>query len=113
MNKYNDKEISIFRRVISDYDLLKKEIDERIEKGYNLENLHDYIRHLSSCSISNYEENEYIDFYYCDMLVSIYNDNNELYLGDTIEIWNDEDMYYIGVFNNIKEIKEAIRRVKK
>ena len=109
MNKYNDKEISIFRRVISDYDLLKKEIDERIEKGYNLENLHDYIRHLSSCSISSYEENEYIDFYYCDMLVSIYNDNNELYLGDTIEIWNDEDMYHIEVFNNIKEIKEAIK----
>ena len=105
--EYTREEIEIFKRVIKDYEIIKKEIDSRISKGYKLEDLHDYIRHLSSCSISNYEENEYFDFYYCDTILTI-STYGGLGLSDEIEIFNDEKMYHIGTFNNIKEIKDII-----
>lgn len=108
--KYTDTEIEIFKRVITDYKELKKEVDDRIKKGYNYEMLLDYIRHLSSCDITNYEINNYFDFNYCDMCISIYSDDdgNNCYLGDIIEVWNDKESYYIGTFSNVNEIKKVV-----
>ena len=109
MGVFSEKDIEIFKRVIKDYETLKKEVDDRIKKGYTLENLSDYIRHLNSCNITNVDL-KYIDFNYCDMCISIYQDNREdrPYLGDTIEVWNDEEVGYIGTFNNINEIKKIV-----
>jgi hypothetical protein len=35
-NEYNKTDIEIMKRVVKDYKQLKKEIDERIEKGISL-----------------------------------------------------------------------------
>ena len=107
--EYTKNEVEILKRVIKDYEIINKDIRDRIEKGYTFENLCDYIRHLSSCSITNYQENEYIDFNYCDMCISIYKDDLlGAYLGASIEVWNDKENYHINTFSDIREIKRIV-----
>jgi hypothetical protein len=43
------------------------------------------------------------------MLLSIYDDNDGVYLGDTIEVYNDKRIEFIGNFNNINEIKSILK----
>ena len=110
--KYTKNEIEIFKRVIRDYKIIKRDIDKRIEKGYTIEDLCNYIEHLSACNITNVEllgEFKYIDFNYCDMCISILEHNNVPYLGDTIEVWNDKEDYYIGTYNHTKELEEILK----
>lgn len=108
---YTKTDIEIFKRVIRDYKIIKKDIDERIKKGYTIELLLDYIHHLSGCNITNVEfldDFQYIDFNYCDMCISILQHGDTPYLGDTIEVWNDKENYFIGTYNNVKEIEDII-----
>lgn len=117
MKRYTKEDIEIFKRVIKDYELIKKDIDARIKKGYTFSDLFDYIDNLSACNITNYKfsndievyENEYVDFNYCDMCISICNDNCVLYLGDTIEVWDDKNNIYIDYFNNVNELKAIVK----
>lgn len=109
MKLYNKEELSIMKNVIYDYDKLSKDIKNKVEKGYDIEMLIDYIRHLSSCNTTNInlqDDLKYVDFNYQDMLVTIYQQDDEKpYLGDTIEVYNDKGLYMIDVFNNINEIR--------
>ena len=111
--KYTKDEIDIFKCVIRDYKRLKEDIDEKIKNGYTIENLYDYIRHLASCDITNCDLNDdykYIDFNYCDMCVSILKHGNSgVYLGESLETWNDKGCYYIGTFNSIRELEKIIK----
>lgn len=117
MKRYTKKDIEIFKRVIIDYELIKKDIDARIKKGYTFSDLFDYIDNLSACNITNYKfsndievyENEYVDFNYCDMCITLYNDNCDLYLGDTIEVWDDKNNIYIDYFNCVNELKAIVK----
>ena len=47
------------------------------------------------------------------MCLSIYqHEDCKPYLGDTLEVWNDKDMYYIDTFNHTKEIEEIVKENK-
>jgi hypothetical protein len=106
-NEYTDTDIKILKQVIKDYNILKLELDDKINnEGYTFEDVESYIRHLSSCDITNSDE-YCVDFNYCDMALSIYGDYG-VYLGDEIEVWNDKDLYEIGIFNNIEEIEKIV-----
>lgn len=112
--KYTKNELLIFKNVIKDYNILKKDIDEKIKKDHTITDLYDYIRHLSFCNITNIDLSDdfkYIDFNYCDMCISIIQDNDILYLGKTLEIWNDEKNYYIGTFNNVEELEKILKEI--
>lgn len=114
MKKYNKDDIEIFKRAIKDYNELKIIIDTLIKGGYTIEDLYDFVgTKLSETDITNYEDLDdfkYIDFNYKDMCVSILkHDNNGIYLGETIEIWNDKKFEYIGTFNNTRELEDFIR----
>lgn len=104
-----DEEVEILKRVVRDYKTIKKDIEDRVEKGYNFENMLDYIRHLSSCDITNTGE-DYFDFNYCDMCISVYKDKESCYLGDIIEVWNDRDLEYLNTYNNISEIEKELSK---
>lgn len=112
--KYTQKEIDIFKKCVSDYKKIKKDIIKKIEKGYSIKHLYDYIRHINECDITNVElesDNKYFDFNYSSMCISIYQDSHSTpYLGDSIEVWNDEELYYIDTFNNIQELEEIIKK---
>lgn len=110
--EYTKEDLDIFKRVINDYKELKNEIDKRIAKGYTMENLLDYVRHLASCDITNYDlisDYKYIDINYCDMTVSILEENNKCFLGDSLEVWNNVHNYYIGLFNSIRELESILK----
>ena len=114
MIKYTKDEIEVFKRVIRDYNIIKEHIDKRIKKGCTMEDLLGYIRHLSSCDITNYDLSDraykYIDFNYCDMCISILeHDTSGVYLGESLEIWNDKEFDYIGTFNNTRELEKIIK----
>lgn len=111
MSIYNKKEIEIFKRVVRDYKQMKSEIETRINNGYTFENLVDYIRHLANCNITNYgglEGRNYVDFNYNDMCITII-ETNHLFLNDYIEVWNDEETYYIGTFSSVEELENIIK----
>lgn len=111
MSIYNKKEIEIFKRVVEDYKKIKSEIETRINNGYTFENLVDYIRHLANCNITNYgrlEGRNYVDFNYNDMCITII-ETNHLFLNDYIEVWNDEETYYIGTFSSVEELENIIK----
>lgn len=116
--KYSKKEVKIFRRVVKDYMNVKKLIDRKIIDGYTWQRLYDYLWGKPEFQITNTDFNEgvnYIDFNYKDMCLTLYRDgcddiSGKIYLGDTIEVWNDEDLYYIDTFNNLKEIKKIIKK---
>ena len=109
------EDIEIFKRVVKDYELLEKDINDKINKGYDISDLYDYIRHLASCYITCYEDNydDYscIDFNYCDMCCTICEDktsNIKLHLSKSVDVWNDKELYTIGTF----EIDEIIKIIK-
>ena len=113
--KYNKQEIEIIKRAVKDYDLLEKEINERIDNNYNISDLYDYLRHLASCDIIGYEDNyedySYIDFNYYDMVCTICEDvshNNKLHLSKNIELWNNKELYVINEDIDIDELKKLV-----
>lgn len=112
MKNYNKEDIKILKRVIKDYEELKQDINNKIKNNYDFEELYYYIKWLSGVNITNFQENEYFDFNYKDMCLSIYNEPIGIYLGDTIEVWNDKSKYYIDTFNNINEIKGVLENDK-
>ena len=118
--EYTLEEIEILKRVVKDYEELEKEIDKRIRKGATIDNLLDYIRHLSACDITNcelkseisYIDYEYIDFNYCDMTCSIIQnekDNIPLHLSNCVEVWNDKEGYLMLETETIENIRKIIK----
>lgn len=115
--KFSNEELEIFKRVLKDYKILEKDINERIKKGYDIEELLRYIEHLSACEITNCNiksDFKYIDFNYYDMVCSIIEcekDNIPLKLQETVEVWNDkEDCYIVEDWLSMKEIEKVIKR---
>ena len=104
---YTENEIEILKRVVIDYENIKNEINNKIQNGINYKDLQTYIESLDTCNFTNVCE-KYTDFNYKDMTISIYNDENDLYLGDTIEVYNDKEICLLDTFNNIEEIKNEI-----
>ena len=44
------------------------------------------------------------------MLLTLSNYKEEIYLTDDIDVYNDEETAYIGHFNNLREIKEIVKK---
>ena len=115
--RYNEEDIKILKRVIPDYEEIKGLIDKKIEEGYSLEQLKDYVETLDTTNITNYnfdyEFDRFFDFNYKDMCLTIWDYNyrkgHSVFLGDTIEVYNDKDMYFVDTFNCIDEIKGIIK----
>ena len=108
MREYTEYEIAILKRVVADYNSLAKEVREKINNGATYEDLREYIKSLDNCDLTNQEE-EYTDFNYKDMTLSIYNDEVfGLYLGETIEVWNDKEYAYLDCFDNVGQIEKEI-----
>jgi transcriptional regulator len=117
ISKYTDEDIEVFKQVLIGFDRIKSEIDTLINNGYNLTELQKKIFDIPNIvEITNYSENEYIDFQYADenfgAYLTIYKNNNtnEIYLMETAEIWVNCDFlgsYYMQEIENIIEKYES------
>ena len=116
INEKTNEELEIFKRVVRDYRKMEKELNDRVEQGYRIQELYDYIRHLSTCYITNYhienyDDTNYIDFDYNDMCVSIYeNKEGKCYLSNDIKVWNDKEGYLID-YTSIKNLEQLVKEM--
>ena len=108
-NDFSIKEKEIFKRVIKDYDELNTIIKFLVKNNFYFKDIKEFLEKLTSYGECNFRENEYLDFYYKDMLLTISNYKEEIYLTDDIDVYNDEETGYIGHFNNLREIKEIFK----
>ena len=112
--KFNDEEKKIIKNSIEDYDALKEEINDRIAEGQDIEDLYNYIRHLSCVDITNYELNDdykYVDFNYYALTCTLLEDlsrNIETNLSNYVSIWNDKTNEVIVEIDNIYKLKEEL-----
>ena len=112
--EYSKEDIKVFKKVVKDYKSIKKLIDSKIKEDYSMEDLYDYLRHISGVYITNYElyndpevDNEYIDFEYGNFIATIIRDYNHIYLGETIDVYDKMD--FIDTFNNTRELEDIIK----
>lgn len=96
----DNRQKEIVKKALSDYDFIKEEIDEKIAKGYNLEELSTYLVRLNKdIEISNldgYDDYVYLDFLYKDLNMCVYwEKNNAIRVSNTFEIYDKESGEYI------------------
>lgn len=117
---FNEKEKEIVKKAISDYDFMREEIENKINKNYTLEDLSNFILRFTNVTISNLEEEKtygYLDFYYNDVSMFVgydYNSkNHKIHVGDTFEIYNKEkEEYIIEDFCTKKEYQDYLENTK-
>lgn len=112
--EFNKEEIEIIKSVIESYNTFKNDIDKKINNGYLMEDLLKYVESMNNCYTTNIkleEDLKYIDIGFDYMTISIYQHNDEIYLGDTIEVWfcKNSMCYLIGVFNCVRELELAVK----
>jgi hypothetical protein len=109
------EEIEIMKRAVKDYELLEKNINERVKQGATIEDLLYIIRHLVCCDITNCDltsDFKYIDFNYYDMTCSIVEDKTQnipLHLSKSVELWNDKENYMFADYETIDNIIKIIK----
>lgn len=116
MSDFTKEDITIFKRVIENYNIIKTRIDDLIDKGATLNDLKDFVENILKYDTTNVDldnDNKYFDFNCEDMTLSVYEDVCGVYLGDTIEVWDDKTNSYLGYFNTINEIKALVNFYKK
>lgn len=105
----NDKELANFYDDLDDY---KSYMVESIEQYKELQKevnkykgtLEDFIETLEF-GYNNYKENEYVDFNYGNLTVTVNVKDNKLVLSNSIEIWNDR---YSALLNAPFDINEYL-----
>lgn len=97
--KLDNRQLELIRNSLKDFEYIKTEINYLIEKGRNLENILDYLRHINEIEIVHYDlDNEdfrYIDFNYGSIDNSVIEDKKGLRVQNTIEIYDKELQEYL------------------
>lgn len=88
------------------YKTMKHQIHSMKDKP--IEDIIDFLEKLPTYSKINFTE-EYLDFNWQGMTLSIYLSSGGYYLGDTIDMWNDKTCMLLGIFNNVGEVESAIK----
>lgn len=102
-NTFSDLKVLVDN--VAYYKIMKRQIC--LMKYNSLSKIKEFLEKLSTYSEINFTE-EYLDFNWQGMALSIYPSSDGYFLGDTIEMWNDETCTSLGVFNNVSEVECAI-----
>lgn len=108
---------ALILNAINDYNFIKEEIEQRIKKGDNLEELSSFISKFKGTEITNlenYEEYAYLDFIYQDLNMSVCWDLEKgTYVGKTFEIFDkDNNGYVVEDFLSIEEYEKMLNTPK-
>lgn len=91
----------LVKQAINDYDFIKEELQNKIAKGYNMEDLSIFLTHFKDIEISNietYDDYGYLDFLYKDInTFVIYEKDKEqqLRVSNDFEIYDKQTCEYI------------------
>lgn len=94
------------------YKTLKREIERWNKCELPLEEMIGILEELPTYSKINFTE-DYLDFNWHGMTLSLYPCKDGYFLGDTIDMWNDEICANIGQYNNIDEVEHDISETTK
>ena len=107
----------IVKAALNDYDFIKEEIEEKIQKNYNLEEISEFLVKFKGIEItgsSDYEDEAYLDFNYNNVNMYVaWNKEKGIFVNTTFEIWDaDKQEYIIEDFNNKSYYKNLIEKPK-
>lgn len=108
---------AVILNAINDYNFIKEEIEQRIKKVDNLEELSTFIVKFKGTEITNlesYEEYAYLDFIYEDVNMCVCWDLEKgTYVGKTFEIFDkDNNGYVVEDFLSIEEYEKMLNTPK-
>ena len=119
-SKYTKEDYVILEKALEDMkkltsyfkDLIAKlEIESELfydDDGGILNNIYCLVEGQSSFVVNSYVEDCYIDIAYENLILSIYNGTDEVYIARQFEIWNDSKCYCIGTLS-IGEIEYILK----
>lgn len=114
--KLDNRQLELIRNSLKEFEYIKTEINYLIEKGRNLENILDYLRHINEIELTNCDLNnkdfKYIDFIYGNINASVIKDKNKgLRVQEGIEIYDTEIQdYLIDDWLSIKEWENILEK---
>lgn len=94
------------------YKTLKREIERWNKCDLPLEEMIDILEEHPAYSKNNFTE-YYLDFNWYGMTLSLYPCKEGYFLGETIDMWNNETCANIGEYNNIDEVEHDISETTK
>lgn len=111
------RQIELVKKAIEDYKFIKEEIELRISKDYNLEEISEVLVKFKGITIENledYENEAYLDFEYNHINTSVsWHRDKGVCMSSTFEIYDDKEMQYIVEdFCTIKEYEDIIKTPK-
>lgn len=115
---YLDKrQKNIVKQALNDYDFIKEELNEKINKDYNMEDLSIFLTRFKDIEITNfdiYDDFGYLDFIYKDINTCvIWSKDAGIRVSNTLEIYDKIKMEYIVEdFLTVDEYVEMINRTK-
>lgn len=112
MEEFTKDDIKILKRSLEDYNKIVELVEKKKEDGFDFERIYSYLYNkYDKLTINNLDKEEgFVDFSYKDIIFSLYRAaNGDVFIGDTIDVWNNKDLYCIGVFNNKEEIEKIIK----
>lgn len=111
------RQIELVKKAIDDYNFIKEEIELRISKDYNLEEISQVLVKFKGITIENledYENEAYLDFEYNNINTCVsWQRNTGTCVSDTFEIYDDKEMCYIVEdFCDVKYYEEIMNTPK-
>lgn len=111
------RQIELVKKAIDDYNFIKEEIELRISKDYNLEEISQVLVKFKGITIKNledYENEAYLDFEYNNINTCVsWQRNTGTCVSSTFEIYDDkEQSYIVEDFCTIKEYESMINTPK-
>lgn len=113
----NKRQIELVKNAIEDYKFIKEEIELRISKDYNLEEISQVLVKFKGITIENledYENEAYLDFEYNNINTCVsWQRNTGTCVSSTFEIFdNKEKCYIVEDFLTIKDYEKLINTPK-
>ena len=97
---FTERQKDLIKTSLKDFEYIKNKINTLIEKGRNLSEILDYLRHIKAIELTNWDLDDkdfrYIDFTYYSIDSSVIEDNEKgLRMQETIQIYDNVNWEYL------------------
>lgn len=93
------RQIELIKNAIEDYNFIKEEIENKIKKGYNLEEISVFLNRFKDIEITSLDSingDSWLDFLYKDISTCVCSTKEKgIYVGSTFEIYDKKNYEYI------------------
>jgi hypothetical protein len=105
----NNAQKRLIDSAIKDYYFIKSEIEEKIKQNYDADRLKEYLNKLKGIEIYQ-DEDDYIDFYYNDLNLTIVHNEKKFELCNSVSIYDKNIEGYLFECVTIEAVEEDLKR---